>query len=240
MIDISYLKGCIRGSIVSDVINVAKLHSLCGGTCAGWFGIPRQVFCYVDFLGSIAYNNIPSFNEDGASTRKAVRFIKEFFPKCYRSYANLLIAMWRHGTVHNFKPFVFYTVKGNKKLFVEWTSNRSDAQHNRVVNMCTYKKKGCDYVIILSVNICQLADDLLYAFDLFVDKMETNQSFMNGCIRRLKRSLEVRNCMSLKKIGKKQKDEIRKQILHARDSTDNQYVLNDNGQLERYSKKAGK
>lgn len=181
---------------------------------------------------------MPSLNEDGASTRKGIRFIKEFFPKPYRRYANMLIAMWRHGTVHNFTPFEIYTMKGNKKILVKWTSNRNDEQHNRDVNMRIFDKKGNNDSIYLSLNICQLADDLLYAFDKFMGKMEMNQSFKNGCLRRLKRSLEMKNCMSLKKAGKKQKEEIKKQILLAKESTAG--VLDDNNQVEWYPKRGSK
>jgi hypothetical protein len=141
--------------------------------------------------------------------------------------------MWRHGTVHNFTPFVYYSVTGKKKVVVEWTSNRSDEQHNRDVNLRTFDRKGCDGLICLSVNTCQLADDLLDAFDNFVGKMERNQSFHNGCIRRLRRSLMRRNCMSLKKVGQNKKEEIRKQILLARDSTKG--MLDERNQVQWYS-----
>ncbi len=229
MIDISCVKVGVRGSVISDVVEVAKLHSRRGGTNAGWFAIPREVFCFVDFLGSIAYNNIRQRREHGASTRKAVRFVKEFFPVPYRRYANLLIAIWRHGTVHHFTPFVYYATENNKKVVLEWSSNRSDAQHNREVNMRTSRKEGSDDVICLSINTCQLADDLLTALDKFVEKMEKNHSFKNGCLRRLRRSLEKRNCMSLEKASRVHRNEIRKQILLARDSAEG--TMGTNGQV---------
>jgi hypothetical protein len=216
MADISYLKNAIRGSIISDVVNIAKFHSIKGGNNAGWFGIPRLVFCYVDYLGAIVYNN--QRGEEGASTRKAVRFIREYFPKEYNQYADLLIAIWRHGTVHNFTPFVFYVIRGNKKIILRWTSNRSSKPRNRKVNMKTFKRKGSDNEIYVSVNICQLADDLLLSVDKLINKMQNNESFRNGCIRRLNNSLKMKNCMSLKKIGREKKEILRDQILLAKDS----------------------
>jgi hypothetical protein len=230
MIDISYLKVGVRGSIISDVVNVARLHSRCGGTNAGWFAIPREVFCLVDFLGSIAYNNIAQKGEDGASTRKAVLFVKEFFPAPYRPYANLLIAMWRHGTVHHFTPFVYYVTEDDKKVVVQWSSNRSDAKHNRAVNMRTVRKEACGGVTCLCINTCQLAEDLLGAFDKFVEKMEHDCSFKDDCLRRLKDALRKRNCMTLPKVGKAEKNEIRKQILLARASTEG--TMRTGGQVD--------
>lgn len=217
--DLDYLKLRVRGSIITNIIQVAIYHSKQGGSNAGWFSVPREAFCMVDFLGSISYNNDPKKREDGASTRKAVRFIKEFFPKHYKPYANLLVAIWRHGTVHNFLPSVFYVMHGNQKIILEWTSNRSSEQHNRIVNMNTFNKKDSEDTIYLSINICQLADDLLCAFDKFIRKIEANSSFQNDCLRRLKRSFNMKNCMKLARTGTKEKNELRKQILLAKNST---------------------
>ncbi|HMB92633.1 MAG TPA: hypothetical protein VKP65_17400 [Rhodothermales bacterium] len=162
-------------SIITDVVEIAKYHSIHGGTNAGWFSIPRQVFCFVDFLGSIAYNS--KKNEGLASTRKAVRFIKDFFPRHYKPYAGLLVALWRHGTVHHFTPSVYFAMNGRQKVIVEWTSNRSNTEKQRIVNMKTFDVEGRKDVIILAVNTCQLADDLLSAFDLFLEKIEKPSHF---------------------------------------------------------------
>ncbi|OGU27105.1 MAG: hypothetical protein A2057_06840 [Ignavibacteria bacterium GWA2_35_9] len=212
----NYLKVKVRGSIITDIVDIAKYHSINRGINAGWFSVPRQVFCIVDFLGSISYNN--KGKESGASTRKAVRFIKEFFPKHYKPFANLLIAMWRHGTVHNFAPSAYYVVKGNRKIIIRWTSNRSDAIHNRKVNLNIFDKKGQKDNIFLSINTCQLADDLLNAFDKFINKIERKPSFMNGCLKRLNRTISVKNYMTLK-VGNLEKDELRRQIILAKNST---------------------
>jgi len=230
--DIDYIKTGVRGSIITDIVQVAKYHSEHGGTNAGWFSVPRQVFCMVDFLGSISYNNDPRRREGGASTRKAVKFIKEFFPKHYKPYANLLVALWRHGTVHNFVPSVYFVMQGNRKTIVKLTSNRSNEEHNRIVNMKTFNKKGATDTIYLSINICQLGDDLLNAFDKFVQKIDKNSSFKNGCLRRLKRTLSMRNCMTLSRTGKADKDELRNQILLAKDTTKGE--IDDNIQVKWY------
>lgn len=206
--DINYLSK-VRGSIISDIVQVAKYHSEKGGTSAGWFSIPRQVFCIIDFLGSIAYNNDPQRREDGASTRKSVKFIKEFFPQHYKPYANLIVAIWRHGTVHNFISSTYFVMQGNRKTKIEWTSNRSNEIHNRVVNMKTFDKKGATDTIYLSINICQLGDDLLNAFDKFIKKIDNKLSFKSGCLRRLKRTLKMKNCMTLLRIGNNEKKNIK-------------------------------
>jgi len=100
--------------------------------------------------------------------------------------------------------------------------------------MKTFDIKGKEDVIHLVVNTCQLADDLLSAFDKFVEKMEKNESFKNGCLRRLKRSLEMKNCIVLKKGKPIQKSKVlRRQIFLAKDSTEGELV---NKQVEWYNK----
>jgi len=81
MIDLSYLTISVRETIVTDVVEIAKYHSIHRRMNEGSFGIPRQVFCYVDFLGSIAYGNqgeeeaiAVASRVDRASGRKIAHF----------------------------------------------------------------------------------------------------------------------------------------------------------------------
>jgi hypothetical protein len=215
--DMSFLKDRVRGAVLSDVVAVARYHASTGAS-GGWFGIPRQVFCFVDFLGAVTYNNDPSRRENGASTRKAVRFINEFFPRDYSPFSSLMVAMWRHGTVHNFIPFTYYAMKGNQKVTVQWTSNNSNAKHNRAVNLKMFDTKLGKKTVCLSVNTCQLADDLLYALDRLIARMERNESFRRGCLKRVERSLRARNCITIR-MGTAAKGGIRKQILEGQIST---------------------
>jgi hypothetical protein len=210
------LMNSVRNAI-TDIIAATDFHKNLGGKTAGWFSIPREVFCITDFLGSIAYNN--KGNEIGASTRKSVRFLKEFFPKEYKPFANLVIAIWRHGTVHSFFPSIYFVMRGKNKIIVKWTSNRSNEKRNRIVNMNTFDKVGEANTVMLSVNIFQLADDLLSAFDKFLNKMSKKPQFKNGCRRRINNVLKMKNCESLHRIGKGERQILKNQILLAKNST---------------------
>lgn len=213
---INSLMNSVRNAI-TDTIATADFYKNRGGKTAGWFSIPREVFCITDFLGSIAYNN--KGNENAASTRKSVRFLKEYFPKEYKPFANLIIAIWRHGTVHGFFPSIYSAMNGKNKIIVKWTSNRSDEKHNRIVNMNTFDKVGEPNTVILSVNIFQLADDLLFAFEKFINKINKKPQFKNGCTRRINNVLKMKNCDSLGRIGKAEKQILKNQILLAKNST---------------------
>jgi hypothetical protein len=218
-INIDYLKTRFRDTIITDIVEISRFNIQDAKSNFGWFSIPREVFCVVDFLGSIAYNN--KGKESGASTRKAVRFIKEFFPKHYKALANLIIAIWRQGTVHNYFPKTIYLTQGRKKIVMKWTSNRGNEDHNRRVNMQTFNKIGDKNIVFLSVNISQLADDLVIAIDNFTKKIDSNPSFGRACLRRLNRSQKMQNYTSLR-IGTTEKQIIKDQIRLAKALTKGQ------------------
>jgi hypothetical protein len=179
--------------------------------------VPRQVFCFVDFLGSVAYNNARG-EQAPASTRKAVRFIKEYFPHHYREYANLLVAMWRHGTVHGFLPYKYYALQGRRKITVRWSSNNDFKPHNRAVNLKLFDVQGDPNSVCLAINICELADDLFAALDKIIRRIDRDPSFERACVRRLNRVLKPRyiKAKGLRVAGKA---EIEAQILAAPGST---------------------
>lgn len=204
----------IRAAIEADVVDVSRSPSALG---AGWFGIPRQVFCFVDFLGAVAYNNRRD-DHNLSQTWKAVRFIEEFFPAEYAPYSNLLVAMWRHGTVHNFLPYTYYALRGRTRVVVEWSSNNGLEEHNRKVNLKLLDTDRGKNVVCLAVNVCQLADDLLVAFDNFVAKMDKRPAFKNGCVRRHKRAVRPRYIGS-KRAHIAGKRDIAQQILAAQRAT---------------------
>ena len=77
-----FLENRAKRSIKADVRDVALFHSRLekSGMRGGFFGIPRMVFCYLNFLGKIAYD-LPG------DTQPSETFIKDFFPNNYHDYA---------------------------------------------------------------------------------------------------------------------------------------------------------
>jgi hypothetical protein len=178
---LSYLKSEIRASIVKDVIDVAVYHARRQRVKdGGHFSIPRQVFCYVDHLGHIAYG--------GNSTARAVRFIKEFFPARYRDFAELAHSMWRHGTVHQYKPICYHAsfcASSPKIIVVKWISSNHDRKKERNQNMLPFPMEGEGNVVCIVMNTCQLADDLLIAVDEFITRLKRNSSWKRECGKRI-------------------------------------------------------
>ncbi len=120
---IKYLQNDIKKSLKIDILDVAKFHSRRKEKGGGHHSVSRDVFCYVDHLGYIRYG--------GNSTERAVKFIREYFPANYKPYTELIHAMWRHGTVHNVKPYACKANLPNTSTDIEvhWLSTN----HNRKV-----------------------------------------------------------------------------------------------------------
>jgi len=208
--DIIYLENNLRTSIINDVRNIAIYHSRGHkGIEAGFFSIPRQVFCYVDYLGSIAFSG-------KSSTKRAENFIRKYFPPIYHPFAELIYAMWRHGTVHRYEPISYYIdLSGSspKRISIKWLSNNSNKKLNRNENMKIYQRGNNDADLYLVVNTCQLVDNLISALDSFILEMKTDEKYRKDCEARLNRFGVVEEYTVIQR--PRSRDAVRKQILIA-------------------------
>lgn len=94
----------IRGSIEQDVLPSMNQ----GEEAGGYFSSIRLIFCYIDVFGYF-YCNKPG-------SKSAVSFISNFMGRDlvrYREIPGLIYSIYRHGTVHNFKPKGFI-INGNR------------------------------------------------------------------------------------------------------------------------------
>lgn len=208
---IKYLDVNFRQSIEKDIVKISKLHSIYDG---GFYSIPRSVFCCIDYLGYIAFGYLKQNNEIN-HTRCSVDFIKNFFPKSYRNYAELLYSMWRHGTVHNYEPDSFYVYDPNnkpKKISVKWLANNDNTISHRKGNLKFYPMERRKGSIWLTLNICKLADDLLYALDKLIKKMDKEHEFKKKCEKRLNEFGKIKNYDLL---GRSIRDKVKNQVLLA-------------------------
>ncbi|MDO8963429.1 MAG: hypothetical protein Q7W30_02940 [Coriobacteriia bacterium] len=217
MKDISFLKKRVRDAVVSDIMEVARFHAERNALVpfGGCLSVPREVFCMVDFLGAVAFEDDGSKTENGASSRKAAEFLKRYFPDSYEPFAPLLVHMWRHGTVHSFQPITYFTSIDGARATVTWTSNNGPEPHNRDVHLRLANRVGESGGVNLSVNICVLADDLVLALDAFVTKLEEDDALCEACLLRLDSLLEPREVESLPKTGAELKRLLGQQIREA-------------------------
>ncbi len=163
---IEFLKNDMLDSINDDIAAVTQFHGYAGG---GYFSIPRQVFCYIDYLGALLSGR------NAKSTKREMDFIKTYFDEKYKPIVHILINMWRHGTIHQYKPKTFMVANQIQLL---WLSNNSSKQCHRQEHLKCYQVDGNREKIIIVINICQLVDDLKEAICKFIKRLENNGSEM--------------------------------------------------------------
>jgi len=178
----------VRLSAEADIVKVARYHARDHKANHGHFSTPRHVFCYVDHLGFIAYG--------GNSTPRSVRFIREFFPARYARFAELLYAMWRHGTVHQLKPYAYkasLTDQVDDVVEVRWLSTNHNRKLERAQHLLVFPVPDAVNAVYLVVNGCQLADDLVFAIDAFARQVRNSGIDVDSCSQRVAALDEARD-----------------------------------------------
>lgn len=221
---VKYVETEVKLSILTDVVRVAKYHARHHTENTGHFSTPRQVFCYVDHLGYLAYG-------DNRSTSRSVQFIRDFFPPHYTPYAELLFSMWRHGTVHQLKPYTYRAPLKNgvsQQITVNWLSTNHNRKRERGQHMLFFPMEGKKNDVYLVVNSCQLADDLVVAVDAFISHLKSTPADRAECAKRVA-SLKDPSEYNDQKIGKQIIPKLLKQIRSA--WRDKAGKLNQNGHI---------
>lgn len=215
---IDYLKTDLRQSIINDVRDVAHYHAHPRRKVnAGYFSIPREVFCYVDFLGQLAFGK--------GNTESAEKFMKNYFPSNYKNYAELIYSMWRHGTVHDYKPKTYYAEYPNqspKKIRVYWLSNNGNKKKLRKEHLKFFSMIGKRGTIYLCVNNCQFVDDLLLALNSYIKTLEKDNKLKRDCQKRLAKTLKSSPYNSIRRNASRQT--VYNQILLAWKNKDNRKI----------------
>jgi hypothetical protein len=175
----------------TEVVKLAEHYAAGWIEGRGHFSVPREVFCYVDHLGELAFG--------GPSTARAVRFIREFFPSRYHTWAELLYAMWRHGTVHAHKPYSYRAPLPGSMTVVEvrWLSANHNRPRERSVHLLVFPIDGHPNAVSLVVNTCQLAHDLLLAIDSFIGRLRSDPELKADCDKRLAALAPIRDHTSV-------------------------------------------
>ncbi len=145
---------------------------------AGFLTVPREVFAHIDFLGAL-YCGYAGRAGGGhrpiATSRKAVAFITEVLggvDGAYRQHGRLAYEMFRHGTIHVYRPHLLRRRDGATIEFVSYKGPRSNApilyesRPLRVSHLHPHLfGRPARYILPLSINV--LYDDLLAAIDAF-------------------------------------------------------------------------
>ena len=194
-----YLEAHLRPLVDTELVKLAEHYASGTINGRGHFRIPREVFCYVDHLGELAVGG-PS------STARAVRFIRDFFPMRYHDWAELVYAMWRHGTVHAHKPFSYRApLPGSTTVVdVQWLSANHNPPRERGVHLLAFPIDGRPNAVYLVMNTCQLAYDLLFAIDSFMTRLRSDPRRKSDCQNRLDALAPIREHTSIQGSNRRQ------------------------------------
>lgn len=155
----------------------------------GYFGVPRSVLSYVDFFGALycGYTGeMKGIRRDIANPDKARLFLKEVFGKVYQpyeEYGDILYEMYRHGTVHLYRPHTlinkddrvlkWLTYKGNgrqRKGFMKYEDRVIYITHMIPQRYGYGNKQG-----VFPVDVKWLYKDLLAAVDIYQTRLEKDE-----------------------------------------------------------------
>jgi len=163
---VDYVEKDFLAAINNDLIAVVKFHE---GTNGGFHSVPREVFCYIDYISVLRYG-LPN------SSTKAIRFIEKYLGSMngrYKHFGKLLYEMWRHGTVHEFDPKALR--HSSKKYSIGWQTNNDSGKEERACHLECFKVKGKSDTFLLNVNLFQLVDDLVQAIHVFAAELKRTE-----------------------------------------------------------------
>lgn len=168
----------LKKSLENDVYPIIQRYN----TQGGYFGVPRAVLSYVDYLGALyrGYNGeMNRGNRAIATTPKAERFIQDIMGAVDPNYAvngRLLYKMYRHGTIHLYRPNTLRNMTtGETLLWVAYKGNRMDnITHDGrlIVVEHVVPQYGSDTEYLFPVAINCLYDDLQAAIDHYYQMIE--------------------------------------------------------------------
>ena len=185
-----YLINDLLVSVVNDVgpcLNVGRPEG-------GYFGVPRMVLSYVDYLGALhnGYNGEMEGNRRKiASGPYATKFLQEVFGKIdsnYDKFGKLLWQVYRNGTVHLYQPLKFK----NQSKTIEWLVYKDQRTYTingmSLTHLVPHKVAGNRWVQPISINC--LYDDLQSAIRDYSSRIMPG-SILERNFRRTANALQI-------------------------------------------------
>lgn len=205
-------------SIHYDIIDVLYYQSKISE--GGYHSIPRNIFSYLDYMGSLCY-------DERGSTENAVKYIENsmgYVNEEYKEYGRLIYVMWRHGTIHEFGPKILRESENGP--LIGWTTNKTFEQHNRRCHLKTYKCYGEDKQYSIVINLFQLTEDLILSINKLISDIKSDSELFNQVQDRYMKIISAKLVDDLQG-GDETKKKIKEQILNA---TENQSgIISENG-----------
>lgn len=190
----SFLEDEVKEQIFLEIAPILYI----GQSVGGYFGVTRQILCFVDFLGALYCGYSEKEKKEDikkykrvliSKTEKVEKFIIEFLgteiDSKYSEHGKVFYQMYRHGLVHLYQP---KTIKQKNGRILKWAIYKGgrechpegfdtqggkftipNARHLDIVVDPRDKKDD-----LMTISITCLYKDLLTAIDKFYSKIEKN------------------------------------------------------------------
>lgn len=188
------LKGDMQDVMKYDVEPILHLDEEPGG----YFGVPRQLFSLIDFLGAMYTGKY----QRGKSGIGAIKYIKEIMgsdeiDSAYREKGKLMYEMYRHGLVHFFQPKMFKLTDGAEFRLengtkIEWSvhkGNRTDDVSLKDDNKQVHLIKNAQHLgvedhplkdsKILIISLRCLFEDFKKSLSIYFDLIEKDKKYIS-------------------------------------------------------------
>lgn len=167
---ISYLKDHLQKSLKDDFYPAYEAYKSRG---VGFFALPRIVFPYITFLGTLLSGR--------ESSKYAIDYMSKYLSKVNstfgdRELCDFIYSVYRHGLAHTNMPKVSVE---NGKVF-GWRIVFDDSQHLNVDTTPGISGKSA----LLSISPKKLADEVVCSIDEYIRDLQTGTAlfdkFKNG------------------------------------------------------------
>ncbi len=159
---ISYLKNHLQKSLKDDFY---PAYEACHQKSVGFSALPRIIFPYITFLGTLFGGRDYSKN--------AVNYMNKYLSKVNQTYADkelcdFIYRVYRHGLAHTNMPKV---VAENGNIF-GWRIVFDDTQHLKVDNTPIISGKKA----LLSISPKKLADEVISSIDDYIKDLQNGSA----------------------------------------------------------------
>jgi len=162
---ISYLKEHLQKSLKDDFYPAYEAYKSRG---VGFFALPRIVFPYITFLGTLLGGRDSSEN--------AIEYMNKYLSKVNSAFGNkqlcdFIYRVYRHGLAHTNMPKV---ASENGKVF-GWGIVFDDSQHLNVDKTPRISGKSA----LLSISPKKLADEVISSIDEYIRDLGTKPALFD-------------------------------------------------------------
>lgn len=157
---ISYLTNHLKKSLINDFYPAYEVYQRKGGI--GFFALPRIIFPYITFLGTLLGGK--------DSSKNAANYMNKYMSKANQTYTDkelcdFIYRVYRHGLAHTNMPKV---ASENGKVF-GWRIVFDDNEHLSVDKNPRISGKSA----LLSISPKKLADEVIYSIDEYIEDLRT-------------------------------------------------------------------